>query len=308
MLAVRRLKPPGGATVARLAGLLVLLAVGYQQWLTADRGDLHGFHMAWSGGLYDIPWHFSGAFVYSPWAGVAIWPLSFLPFPLLNALWLAAQLAALAWLVGLPLAAVLAVFFQPVVRDLESGNIHLFLTVAVVLAVRHPQAWAFVALTKVTPAVGAAYHLGAREWRHAVVAAGVTIALVILGFVLMPDLWLEWMDLLTDSTDAPPHPADRLTIPVLYRLPVALGIALLAGWRGWRWAVPFAAVLAMPSVWLSSITILLASWRLLRAGDLSVVLGPAAATSDAPAEVRRGDDGPPAPASDGLRPPASGPG
>jgi hypothetical protein len=269
--------------IAQLAGVIVLASVAYLQTTTGDGGDLVGFHRAWHGGLYEIPWHQSGAFVYSPAAGALLWPFGHIPFQLFAILWVYAQLAALAWLVGVPMAAVLAVFLVPVVRDLESGNIHLFLAVAVAMGVRHPAAWSAVLLTKVTPGVAIGYHLGARQWRALAVAVGVTAGIVGIGVLIAPGLWLDWLELLRSAAGQPPHQNDQLPVPLVIRLPVALGVAVVAGWRGWAWAVPIAAVLGMPSVWLSSFCILLASWRLLDPGGVAALLGRAGRDRGQPA-------------------------
>jgi hypothetical protein len=290
-----------GHVAVHAAGVVVLICVGYLQVTTGDGGDLRGFHEAWQGGLYDVAWHESGAFVYSPAAGAVIWPFGQMPFQSFAVVWIAGQLVALAWLVGIPMAAVLAVFFQPVVRDLESGNIHIFLAVAVALALRYPAAWAVVLLTKVTPGVGIAYHLGARQWRSLAVATAVTLAIVVVGVAAAPGLWAEWVDLLRAAAGQPPHPNDQLPVPLLARLPIALGVAAVAGWRRWAWAVPLAAVIAMPSVWLSSFSILLASWRLLDREALATIIGPAARNPAQPAADsttgRGSSGGDPGPAS-----------
>ena len=43
------------------------------------------------------------------------------------------------------------------------GNVQLLLAAAIVIALRHPAAWALPILTKIGPAVGLTWHLVRRE-------------------------------------------------------------------------------------------------------------------------------------------------
>jgi hypothetical protein len=60
--------------------------------------------------------------------------------------------AALAYLAGPLLVFMLA--FPPVLIELQVGNIHFLLGLAVALGIRYPATSAFPLLTKVTPGIG----------------------------------------------------------------------------------------------------------------------------------------------------------
>ncbi|MGH2488784.1 MAG: glycosyltransferase 87 family protein, partial [Candidatus Limnocylindria bacterium] len=142
------------------------------------------------------------------------------------------------------------------------GNIHLLLAAAIVVGFRYPGAWAWVFLTKVTPGIGVLWFAMRREWRKMGAALGMTTAMVAVSFVLTPDLWLRWFEVLTGSVDVT-RPS-VLEIPVLPRLAVAALVITIGAWRGWPATVPVAATLALPAVWVNSLAMLVAVvplWR-----------------------------------------------
>jgi hypothetical protein len=191
---------------------------------------------------------------YSP---VFFWlslPLRALPFELFVGLWTVLHLAAIAWL-G-PWTILLA--FDDVIRR----NVNTFLAVAVVLGVRgHAWTWAVPLLTKVTPGVGALYHVGKRDWRSAGVGVGTTLGIVAAGALIAPDLWLAWVESLRAGTDN--YQTVNLLAPLPFR--VAIGAALcLAATRSVA-LLPLGMVIAMPGLLPSSFAVLAARPRLRRA-------------------------------------------
>jgi hypothetical protein len=184
-------------------------------------------------------------------------PLRALPFEAFLAVWTIAHLAAVAWL-G-PWTILLA--YEDVIR----GNINTFMAVAVVLAVRG-QAWTWGAalLTKVTPGVGIVYHAARREWGALGVAFGATVAVVVIGGLVDPELWLEWLSSLRAGTDN--YPAQELLAPLPIR--VAVGTLLCALAARWIWLLPVGMVIAMPALWPASFAVLAALPRLRRAREV----------------------------------------
>lgn len=90
-----------------------------------------------------------GAFRYAPPVGMVFGLLAAFPWWLFLWLWMALSLGTALWLGGS--RAVLILALPPVALELYHGNVHLLMAAAIVLGFRHPWAWAFVLLTKITP-------------------------------------------------------------------------------------------------------------------------------------------------------------
>lgn len=216
--------------------------------------DAYGIWNAWDGGLYDIPWLAYEAYVYSPAFAQIIYPLTLLPWEVFAALWTALAIGILFWMrVPWMLA------FPGVVDDILRGNIHVFLAGAVVLAVwRQPMgagAWVFPLLTKVTPGIGMAWHLVRREWRAVVIGLGLTAGIVGASVLVSPDLWAEWIGLLVANVGSDPR-IQVIPLPLLIRLPLALGLVVVAARWDRAWLLPIGVMLALPNVWTSSLALL----------------------------------------------------
>lgn len=231
-------------------------------------GDAVDAHAYWSASLTDL-YRVSDAgtldaYLYAPPFAQLIAPLTALPFVVFWGVWMAASMAALVWLVGAPVAAVL-VFFIPWQQDVLTGNIHLMMTVAIVAGFRWPAGWSFVLLTKITPGVGLLWFAVRREWRALGIAVGATIAVAAVSFVVAPRLWFDWLAMLTANASAPYDGRWAIPVPLLVRLPLAALIVGYGAWRGWRWTVPLAAMVALPILWFWNSLAMLAGvyavWR-----------------------------------------------
>lgn len=201
------------------------------------------------------------AFLYSPLVAWIFLPFSWLPYEAFYAVLAAVNLAALVWLLGPQLAAV-ALLLQPVSNEVARGNIHLLLAVAIVLGFRYPASWAAVLLTKVTPGIGLLWFAFRREWRHFFTAAAWTAAIGTFSFILAPELWIRWFDML--ASNAGSTRPSFLEVPVLPRMLVAAALLWLGAWRGRPAIVPVAAMLALPAIWVNSLAMLVAIvplWR-----------------------------------------------
>jgi hypothetical protein len=196
-----------------------------------------------------------GQFRYSPAFAQIVSVLWFMPWEAFIGAWFGICFAAYLfvarrwWLVALG--------FVPVPFELFYGNIHLLIAAAVVASFEWPAAWAFVLLTKVTPGVGALWFAFRREWRSFAIAIGATLAIVAASVAIGgADLWVQWANSLEHSQSASWTVLGWLPLPI--RVALAVGLVAYGARRGWRWLVPVAVVLAIPSPWLHSFSILVA--------------------------------------------------
>ena len=124
------------------------------------------------------PYRLDGCFLYSPPVALVMDGIrSVMPFEAFTFLLRSAELLVLIVVAGPAIG--LALFIPAVAIELNAANINLLIVAAVLIGFRHPWAWAFVALTKVTPGVGMLWFAVRREWRHFAIAAGATVAIAI---------------------------------------------------------------------------------------------------------------------------------
>jgi hypothetical protein len=200
------------------------------------------------------------AYLYSPAFLQVLAPLRALPWPVFLCLWTVLLLLVLRWLSGALLFGPLIVLTFP---ELWGGNITILLAAMIVAGFARPGVWAFALLTKVTPALGLAWFAVRREWRALAEVGAVTAAIVAVSWLLAPDQWADWVELLRSSTGSSTVPGS-VPIPLLLRAPVALVIIAWAALRDWRWLLPVGVLLAMPVIWWGSLALLVASVALER--------------------------------------------
>ena len=235
--------------------------VGYQRtFLEVDGQAYWGLHLDH---LYQgVRLGDQGAFLYSPVVAWIFAPFSLLPYPVFYALLAAVNLAALVYLVGFEVGALL-LFVQPISNEVARANIHLLIAVAIVIGMRRPAAWAWVLLTKVSPGVGLLWFGFRREWRALAEAMIATAVVVGISFAIAPDLWTGWFRMLTSNSSAT-RPNAILQVPVGYRLLAATALLWLGSWRQRPAIVPVAALVALPAIWVNSLAMLVAViplWR-----------------------------------------------
>jgi Glycosyltransferase family 87 len=194
------------------------------------------------------------AYVYSPAFLQLLEPIRRLPWQAYMAVWTLILLGAVFVLTGRRWFAVGVVLG---LMELAGGNIHLLLAAAMVLGFRWPGTWAVVLLTKITPGIGLLWFAVRREWRHLAIALGTTVAVVVVSFLLLPNAWVQWTEVLSriagrDGTWA------AVPIPFVVRLPFAIGVVVWGAWTGRRWTVPVAGMLALPALWYGGLSMLLA--------------------------------------------------
>ena len=197
-----------------------------------------------------------GAFPYTPIAARLFAPAALLSWPAFWWLWTAILAGTVAWLGWRWALLVLA--FPPVALELYHGNIHLLIAAAIALGFRYPWTWAFVLVTKVTPGVGLLWFAVRREWRNLGIALGVTAGLVAISFAIDGRLWREWIVEGLLPVAAGPVQQFYVGIPLLIRLPAAAALVAWGARTDRAWTVAASAALALPVLWLSGLSILVA--------------------------------------------------
>ncbi|HEY5629388.1 MAG TPA: glycosyltransferase family 87 protein [Candidatus Limnocylindrales bacterium] len=199
-------------------------------------------------------WNAIGAYPYSPAFAQLLYPLNLLPWPVFVAAWTAILIAAVWFLTG-PDYLLLGLLVGGM--EIAGGNVSLLLALAIVQGFRHPWTWAFLLLTKITPGVGLLWFALRREWRSLAIALAATACVVAVSFLLMPQAWLDWIDLLRGNTGKGGTWA-AIPIPLLVRGPIGVALIAWGALRNQRWTVPVGAMLALPALWYGSLSMLLA--------------------------------------------------
>jgi hypothetical protein len=230
-------------------GIGIVFAAFYWVQLTSGGGSPVDALQYWKANPNDLYPHpellHENGYNYSPAFELVIGWGRLLDLPTFVAIWRAVLLVALVWLAG-PFT-VFVLFTVPVASEVNAANIQLLLAVAIVLGFRGgpwAASWAFVLLTKVTPGVGLLWFALRRRWRDLVIGLGVTAAIVVVTFVVWPDRWFGWVRLLLEGS---PPPVPPYNLPLLPRLAAAVAIVVFGAWRGWRWPVVVAGMLALPA-------------------------------------------------------------
>ncbi len=90
------------------------------------------------------------------------------------------------------------------------------------------------------------------------IAAATTAGVVLLSVAFTrSSAWLDWLRVLASNAGAPIE-SGSLPIPLLLRLPVAVGVIAWAARTDRRWALPIGCLLAFPVIWYGSLSLLLA--------------------------------------------------
>jgi hypothetical protein len=239
-------------------GLGIVFAAYYWLLLTNNGGapvDALQYWRADPSNLYPHPelLHENG-YNYSPAFELVVGWGRLFAFPTFVAIWRAVLLGALVWLAG-PFT-IFVLFTVPVASEINAANVQFLLAVAMVVGFRGGAwtgAWAFVLLTKVTPGIGLLWFAVQRRWRDLLIATAVTLVIVAVTFAIWPDRWWGWASLLAEGS---PPPLPPYNLPLIPRLLLAALIVVLAGYRGLRWPVIVAGMLALPVFFALSPSIL----------------------------------------------------
>ena len=199
------------------------------------------------------------AFRYAPPLAYVFLPFHALPFNGFRVLWAAIEFGCLLALVPWRWALALVVVYPVVALELSSGNIHLLMALAVAVSFRFPAAWSFLILTKVTPGIGLLWFAVRREWRSLGIAAGTTLAIALVSYVTAPGLWQQWTAMLRAdlSLSITGHVFAYVPVPLWVRLPPAILLVVWGARRDQPWTLAVAVTLALPTIWLQSLSLLL---------------------------------------------------
>ena len=133
----------------------------------------------------------------------------------------------------------------------------MLLGAAIVAGFRWPALWALPLLTKVSPGVGLLWFALRREWRNLAIAIGATVAISGVSFVVAPDLWFQWVRVLTEAAKAPDW-VFIIPIPFWIRAIAAVAIVSWGALTDRSWTVPVASMLALPILWVNGLSMLVA--------------------------------------------------
>jgi hypothetical protein len=171
---------------------------------------------------------------------------------------------------GRPLVALALVAYVPVATELGFRNVHLVLAVLVVLALRRwPILFAVGAAIKIAPGLGIVYLAVRGRWRDAAIAAGVGLVLLVASVALAPGAWADFIDIL--RARGPGDASSFVPIPYIVRAVAGLALAVVAGRLRPRIGEPLlvvAIVVALPTLWFTALSTLVAIVPLAAAGSL----------------------------------------
>ena len=253
----------GVATVGYMLALIVIVQHGSYTLGGAGGVDLFAY---WNAGanllaglpVYGAPPGSMSAYLYPPPVAQVFAPLSLVPFPIVVWGWRILQLVWLRLAVGSWVGGGIALLvWPPTIAELDACNVHLLIAAAVGLTIRGQAGLVFpVALVKFASLVAVPLAvLG--SWRSLWQGLLVALAIGAVSFVLAPDMWFTYARFLfsTESIELSWY-ALTATVPLWVRLALAGVVALVAV----RWArlLPVAAVLALPILWFSGLSILVA--------------------------------------------------
>lgn len=224
----------------------IIAAIVYWWYLTTTGGspvDVRAYWVADPSNPYGaaLSGQTTNAYLYSPAFEFVVGWWRWIPFEVFVAIWRAILLALLVWMAG-PFT-IFVLFTVPVASEINAGNIQIILAAAIVIGFRYPAAWSFVLLTKLTPGVGLLWFAIRRRWRDLAIAFGATGAIVVVSFVLNPQLWFSYVSLLTGS---PAPSVAPYYLPFWVRLGPALAFIVFGGLKGYRWPVVVGSTLALP--------------------------------------------------------------
>jgi hypothetical protein len=260
----------------RIAPALIILLTSTTLTFVAVASDLETPYLAWdTRAYYDAlvsPDPYAGAavgdigsFLYPPPFLQVLAPFGLLPWPVFLFGWttlLTAAAVTLLLRVPRPYRVAWPILVLLAGADVWAGNINLLLAVGAVIGMTWPAAWAGLALTKVTPGVGALW-LGFRgRWPEFALAVIVTAAAAALSFVIAPTLWGDWLAIIFNEVPPPPY-ATSFPVPLVIRLPVAVALLWVAARTDRPWLVPVACMVALPVIWFNGLSMLVAAAALL---------------------------------------------
>lgn len=256
-------------------GASLLLVVAMARW--GEPSDEHAYWLAARRLLEGQPLYDPVATIVTPFAYLYPPPLAQLLVPvaaivpswLFSVGWTILMGLALWWLADRDVLRGLALIaFPPVAVEFWFRNVHLFLAVIVVLGLRRWSGWfAIGAAIKVSPGLGIAYDVLRGRWRAAVIATAVGVAALVISVAVSPEAWSTYVAFIT-SID-PLQQSSFVAIPFPIRAFAGLGLVVVGSRLDRRWGDPLlvvAVTLALPSLWFTGLSLLVAVVPVIVAG------------------------------------------
>jgi hypothetical protein len=254
-------------------GASLLLVVAMARW--GAPSDEHAYWLAARRLIEGQPLYDPSATIVTPFAYLYPPPLAQVLVPvaavvpgwLFSVGWTVLMGAALFWLAGKDVLRALALIaFPPVAVEFWFRNVHLFLAVLVVLGLRRTAAaFAVGAAIKVSPGLGIPYVAFRGRWRDAAIGSIVGLVLLAASVVLSPDAWRAYIDFALGVD--PLQQSAFVAIPLPVRAVAGLALALIATRLQRSVGDPLlvvAVTVALPSLWFTGLSLLVAIVPLVR--------------------------------------------
>lgn len=265
--------------VMAAVGASLLLVVAMARW--GGPSDEHAYWLAARRLIDGAPLYDPAATIVTPFAYLYPPPLAQVLVPvaavvpswLFSAAWTLAMGLALFWIAGRDVLRALAlVAFPPVAVEFWFRNVHLLLAVLVVLGLRHASGWfAIGSAIKVAPGLGIAYQAARGRWRSAAAATLIGFAMLTVSVALSPDAWRAYVGFAL-AVD-PLQQSSFVAIPLPIRALAGVVVVLVAARLPRRTGDPLLVVgvtLALPSLWFTGLSLLVAVVPLVRIGPGAV--------------------------------------
>jgi hypothetical protein len=210
------------------------------------------------------------AYLYPPPLAQVLVPVAaVVPDWLFSVGWTVLMGLALFWLAGRDaLRALALIAFPPVAVEFWFRNVHLFLAVLVVLGLRRASGWFAVgAAIKVSPVLGVPYLAVRGRWRDAAIATGIGLGMLVASVLISPDAWRAYLDFVLSTN--PLQQSSFVAVPLPIRGAAGILLALVAGRLPRRVGDPLlvvAVTLALPSLWFTGLSLLVAVVPLIAEG------------------------------------------
>ena len=253
----------GAAVIGFVFGLGILIGLGIDGNGGSSGTDALAYWRAGHAILDGTPLYAgdagsTSAYLYSPLFAQVVAPLTFLPSVAFVWLWRLLEAACLRVAIGSWTRAGIAILvFPPVIIELAYWNVNLVIAAVCALAMRGLVApWSLPIVVKAAGLPLAPLALVANP-RSAVRSGAVALAIVAVSVVLAPALWSAYLDFLSTAQEPTWWTNLSRGIPLALRFIVAMGLGLLA--IRWRRVAPLAVLMGLPIVWLSALSILVAT-------------------------------------------------
>ena len=253
----------GAAGIGFLFGLWILAGLGISGQGGSGGSDAIAY---WHAGrafldgtaLYGADAGTTSAYLYSPLFAQVVAPLTFLSPISFVWLWRALELGALRLATGSWTRAGLAILvFPPVIIELAYANVNLMIAAICALAMRGLVApWSVPLVVKVA-ALPLAPMAFLADRRTFLLSGAIALVAVAVSVAVAPALWSDYVTFLRNAQEPTWWTNLSQGFPLAPRLLVgiALGVAAIR----WPRLAPLAVLIALPIVWLSALSILVAT-------------------------------------------------